>query len=85
MTEKKEVKAAKSIRMYEKFRMKAAISKWREHEYHNMLVLTEETNMEFNSMKQEFSVHRENIKEHHTAVKSAKKKQRTLADWFGAW
>jgi len=84
LTERKEKTAEKCIRSYKKFRMKAAISKWREHEYHNMVVLIEETNQELNTMKEDFSVHRENIKEHHTAVRSAKKKQRTLADYFSA-
>lgn len=36
-------------------------------------------------MKEDFSVHKENIKLHHTAVKNARKQQRTTADWFSAW
>ena len=61
------------------------MSKWRQHEYCNMVVLIEEADQELAQIKEDHSVHRENIKQHHTAVKSAKKNQRTLADWFSAW
>ena len=36
-------------------------------------------------MTEAHNVHREKIKKHHAAVKSARTTKRTVADWFRAW
>ena len=48
------------------------MTKWREQEYHNVMMLQMETTNEMNSMVEAHSCTRENIKKHHTAVKSAR-------------
>ena len=44
-----------------------------------------QTMEEFGQMQNDFSVKRENIKQHHTAVKSARAQKKSLRDWFAAW
>jgi len=76
---------AKAVRTYSKFRLKAAMSKWREHEYFNVCALQISTAEEMNQVVDDFAVKREKIKQHHTAVMSAKVEHRTCREWFAAW
>ena len=60
------------FRIYSKYRMKAAMTQWREKEYENICMLQMQTNEEMATMVSDFSVQRENIKKHHVAVKSGR-------------
>jgi len=61
------------------------MTKWRETEYQNVVMLQMETTTEMNSMIEAHSVKRANVKKHHAAVKSARTNQKTLKDWFVGW
>lgn len=73
------------LRLWSKYRLKAAMHQWREQEYQNICMLQMTTMEESNQIKQDFEVKRENIKKHHVAVKSARMDKKTLQDWFTGW
>ena len=50
--------AGKMYRIFSKYRCKAALSKWREHEYFNMTQLVAQTEEECNQMVEAHNVHR---------------------------
>ena len=50
------------FRIYSKYRMKAALTQWREKEYENICMLQMQTNEEMATMVSDFSIQRENIK-----------------------
>lgn len=73
------------FRIYSKYRMKAALTQWREKEYENICMLQMQTNEEMATMVSEHSIRRENIKQHQVAVKSGRVAKQSCRDWFAAW